>query len=106
MRSSSRARLILCSYGNQVDTWLWSCGHTCTDLGIPIAGEVEEKEELKNLLKLGNNWSQNFHKPKKLEIANFNSSQKVPDFRFLNGTINHVIVDGAVSSNLLLVLTH
>ena len=27
------------------------CGHTCTNLGIPIAGEVEEKEELKNLLK-------------------------------------------------------
>ena len=24
-----------------------------TDLGIPIAGEVEEKEELKNLLKWG-----------------------------------------------------
>ena len=27
-----------------------SCGYTCNNLGIPIAGEVEEKEELKNLL--------------------------------------------------------
>ena len=35
--------------------WLWksdgnlslpSCGHTCTDFGIPIAGDVEGKEEL------------------------------------------------------------
>ena len=30
-----------------------SCVHTCTDLDILIAGEVEEKEELKNLLKWG-----------------------------------------------------
>ena len=30
-----------------------SCGHRCTDLDIPIAEEVEEKEELKNLLQLG-----------------------------------------------------
>ena len=30
-----------------------SCGHTCTHLGILIAGEVEEKEELKNLLMWG-----------------------------------------------------
>ena len=36
-----------------METSLWSCGHTCTDLGIPIAGKVEEKEELKNLLKWG-----------------------------------------------------
>ena len=32
---------------------LSSCGHTCTHLGILIAGEVEEKEELKNLLMWG-----------------------------------------------------
>ena len=32
---------------------LSSCGRTGTDLGIPIAREVEEKEELKNLLKGG-----------------------------------------------------
>ena len=43
--------------------------------------------------------------PKKLEIAHFNSLQKVPDFRFLDGAV-HVIVDGAVSSNLLIVLSH
>ena len=30
---------------------LSSCGHICTNLGIPIAGEMKEKEELKNLLK-------------------------------------------------------
>ena len=38
------------SHGNQVDTSLSSCAHPCTDLGISIAGEVEEKEALKNLL--------------------------------------------------------
>ena len=48
----------------------------------------------------------NFHIPKKLEIANFNSQQKVQDFRFLNGIIHHVTVDGAVSSNPLTLLTH
>ena len=32
---------------------LSSCSHTCDVLGIPIAGEGEEKEELKNLLKWG-----------------------------------------------------
>ena len=64
---------MLCGYGNQVESPLWNCGHTCTDLGIPIAGQVEEKEKLKNLLKWGNGRSGNFHIPKKLEIANFNS---------------------------------
>ena len=34
-----------------METSLSSSGHTCTDLGIPIAGEVEEKKEPKNLLK-------------------------------------------------------
>ena len=29
---------------------LSSCGHTCTNLDIPIAGEVEGKEELENVL--------------------------------------------------------
>ena len=43
----------MCSYGNQVETSLWSCGHTCTELGIRIAIEVEEKEELKTLLEWG-----------------------------------------------------
>ena len=45
-----QARSILCSYRNQVETSLSSCGHTCTQLGILIAREVEEKEEVKNLL--------------------------------------------------------
>ena len=50
---NSQARSILCSYGNQVETSLSSCDHTCTHLGILIAGEVEEKEELKNLMWCG-----------------------------------------------------
>ena len=33
-----------------METSLSSCGHTCTHVGILIAGEVEEKEELKTLL--------------------------------------------------------
>ena len=33
--------------------WKLHCGHTCTDLGIPIAEEEEEKKELKNLLSWG-----------------------------------------------------
>ena len=33
-----------------METALSSCRHICTHLSILIAGEVEEKEELKNLL--------------------------------------------------------
>ena len=46
----------LTSLFNPVQLWksggnfIVKCGHTCTDLGIPIAGEVERREELKNLL--------------------------------------------------------
>ena len=47
--------------------------------------------------------SQNFYIPKKLETANFNSWQKVRDFLFLNGTIHHVVVEGAVSGNSFIV---
>ena len=50
MRRDSQARSILCSYGNLVETSLSSYGHTCTHLGIQIAGKVEEEEELINLL--------------------------------------------------------
>ena len=50
---NSQARSILCSYGNQVETSLSSCCHTYTHLGILIAGEAKEKEELKNLLMWG-----------------------------------------------------
>ena len=34
-------------------------------------------------------------------MSNFNSSQKVQDFRFLNGTIHHVLVDEVVWCNPL-----
>ena len=34
-----------------METLLLSCGHISTHLGILIAGEVEEKKKLKNLLK-------------------------------------------------------
>ena len=53
-RRNSPVGSILCSYGNQVEASLSSCGHTCTHLGILIAEEVEEKEGLKNLLMWGN----------------------------------------------------
>ena len=49
-RRNSQAYSIRCSYGNQVETSMSSCGHTCTHLGILIAGEVAEKQELKDLL--------------------------------------------------------
>ena len=50
---NSQARSILCSYGNQVETSLSSYRLTCGHLGILTAGEVEKKEELKNLLMWG-----------------------------------------------------
>ena len=43
----------MCSYGNQVETLLSSCSHTCTDIDIPITGEIEGKEELKKSIKWG-----------------------------------------------------
>ena len=49
-RRNSQPYSILCSYGNQVETSSSSWGHTYSDLGISIAGEVEENEKLKNLL--------------------------------------------------------
>ena len=51
-RRNSPALSDLCSYEIQVETSLSSFSHTCTELDIPIAREVDEKE-LKNLLKLG-----------------------------------------------------
>ena len=36
-----------------METSLSSCGHACPHLGILIAGEVTEKQELKNLLMRG-----------------------------------------------------
>ena len=71
-----------------MESLLWSCGHTCTDLGIPIAGKVEEKEKTEKLVKVGQMVDREiFTYLKKLETANFNSLQKVQDFRFLNETV-------------------
>ena len=50
-RRNSQPRSILCSYGIQVETSSSSSGHSYSNLGIPIAGEVEENEELKDSLK-------------------------------------------------------
>ena len=36
-----------------METSVSSCDQACAHLGIPVAAEVEEKEELKNLLKWG-----------------------------------------------------
>ena len=55
-----------------------SCGHTCTHLGILIAGEVAEKQELKNLLMWG-------------------------EFSF-HAMLDRKIVNGAVWSNSLIFL--
>ena len=33
-RRSSQTSSMLCSYGNQEETSLSNCGHTCSDLGI------------------------------------------------------------------------
>ena len=48
------------------ETSLRSCGHICTDLGIPKAGDTEEKEKLKKLLKWG-----------KWQIAKFSHTSKI-----------------------------
>ena len=48
-------------YGNQVETSLSGCHHACTHLGILIAGEMEQKEDLKNLLMWGELILLSFH---------------------------------------------
>ena len=50
---NSQARSIRCSYGNQAETSLSSCYHSYIHLGILIAREAKEKEEMKNLLMWG-----------------------------------------------------
>ena len=63
----------MCSYGNQVETSLSSCGRTSTHLGIPITEEVEEKEELKNILK----WAKfSFHVMLDREIFTYLKNEK------------------------------
>ena len=85
-----------------METSLLSCGHTFTSLGVPIAGELEEVNELKNLFK----WAKfpfcvmvdrkifTYLKNKRLLLLIVN--KKIQDFRYLNGAIHHVIVNGAV----------
>ena len=46
---NSQARSVQCSYGNQVETSLSSCGHTYTDLGIGS----ERKGSTEKLVKVG-----------------------------------------------------
>ena len=67
-----------------METSLSRCGHTSTDLAISIAGGVDEKKEIKNMLK----------------------SVKVEDFLFLNGKIHYVIINGALSGHSLIFSTH
>ena len=66
-------RSVQCSYGNQMETSLSNCGHTRTHLGILIAREAEEKEELKNLLMWGES---SFHVIVNREIFSYVSSVK------------------------------
>ena len=71
-----------------METSLSSRGHICTNLGIPKAGDLEEQEELID--------RETFTYLKNKKYTNFSSLQKFQDFRFLNGTIHHVIVNGVV----------
>ena len=63
-----QAHSILCSYGNQVETSLSSCCHTCTHLGILIVGEVEGKGELEKLSMWG---KFSFHEMVDLELFTY-----------------------------------
>ena len=83
-----------------METLLSICGHTCTDLGILIAREVEEKEELKNLL---HKFSLSVMVDWKIVTYLKNKNQ---DFRCLNEIIHHVTVSGVVWCNPLIFLTH
>ena len=96
MRRSSQALRIRCSHGNQAETLLSSCGHTYTNLGIGRERKLRTEKLVKVMVILlfCNGRSQMVDK------------QKVQDFRFLNGTIHHVVVNRAVWSNLLVFLTH
>ena len=48
-RRNSQAHSIRCSYGNEVETSLSSCGHTCTNLG----NGSERKGRTQKLVKAG-----------------------------------------------------
>ena len=44
-RRNSQALSILCGFGNQVETSLSSCDHTCTDLKVSIGSERKGRTE-------------------------------------------------------------
>ena len=75
-------------------TSLSSCGHTCTHLGILIVGEVEEKEELKNLLM----WSEFFFQV--MVDGKPCNTRKIKLTFIVNKKFK--IVNGAVRSNSLI----
>ena len=77
-----------------------SCCHTCTRLGILIAGEAEEKEELKNFLMSG---KFSFHVMVDRELLTYVKNKKQ-----LTLIVNNMIktVSGAVWSNSLIFLIH
>ena len=66
-RRSSQASSMLCSYGNQEETSLSNCGHTCSDLGIGSGRKVRNKKVVKVawIFLLCNVRLQNFHMPEK-----------------------------------------
>ena len=66
---------------SNADTKIYPC--ICIDLGIPKAGEVTGKEELKTKLKLGNDIILERERLAHLEKSNFNSQQqKIQIFSF------------------------
>ena len=81
-----------------METSLSSCGHTCTNLGILIAGE--EKEELKNLLIRG---EFSFHVMVDSEIFTYVKNEKE---LILIVNKKFKTVNGVVWSNSLTYLIH
>lgn len=66
---------------SNADTKIYPC--ICIDLGIPKAGEVTGKEELKTKLKSGNDIILERERLAHLEKSNFNSQQqKIQIFSF------------------------
>ena len=83
-----------------METLLSSCHHTCTHLGILIAGEVEEKEELKKLLMWG---KFSFHVMVDCEIFTYLKNKK---YVILIVNKKFKIVNRAICSNSLIFLIH
>ena len=85
-----------------METSLSSCGHTCTHLGILIAGveKVEKKEEMKNLLMWG---EFSFHVMVDREIFTYVKNE---DKLILIVNKKFQIGNGAVCSNSPVFLIH